>query len=105
MTTPLALLGVGATLSLTALRGRWAQAAGAALVKVGVAPLVGYLLVTVFGLSPIELRIAMIYLATPTATASYVMAGQLGSDEQLAGAIIVLSTILSLPALAISLSV
>jgi len=33
------------------------------------------------------------------------MAGQLGSDEQLAGAIIVLSTILSLPALAISLSV
>ncbi len=105
MTTPLALLGVGATLSLTALRGRWAQAAGAALVKVGVAPLVGYLLVTALGLSPLELRIAMIYLATPTATASYVMAGQLGSDEQLAGAIIVLSTILSLPALAISLSV
>jgi malate permease and related proteins len=105
MTTPLALLGVGATLSLEALRGRWTQAAAAALVKVAVAPLVGYLLVSALGLAPLELRIAMIYLATPTATASYVMAGQLGSDEQLAGAVIVLSTILSLPALAISLIV
>jgi malate permease and related proteins len=105
MTTPLALLGVGATLSLEALRGRWTQAAAAALVKVAVAPLVGYLLVSALGLAPLELRIAMIYLATPTATASYVMAGQLGSDEQLAGAVIVLSTVLSLPALAVSLIV
>lgn len=105
MTTPLALLGVGATLSLEALRGRWGHAAGAALIKVGVAPLVGYVVATALGLTPVELRVALIYLATPTAAASFVMAGQLGSDEQLASAIIVLSTILSLPALAVSLMV
>jgi len=103
MSTPLALLGVGASLSFVTLRDRLVPATAAALIKVAGAPLAGYLAGSWIGLSPVELRIALIFLATPTATASYVMAEQLGSDEMLAGAIIVMSTLLSVPALTASL--
>jgi predicted permease len=48
-----------------------------------------------------EMKILLIYLACPTATASYVLADMFGSDAPLAGRIIVISTLLS----AISLSI
>lgn len=104
MSTPLALLGVGATLTLVSLRDKLIPAAAATLIKVVAAPVAGYLVGLRMGLTPAELRVALILLATPTATASYVMAEQLGSDEKLAGAIIVLSTLLCMPALAASLA-
>ena len=65
--------------------------------------MVGYLVARWLGLSPIETRVALIYLACPTAAASYVMAQQLGSDDKLASSIIVVSTILAFPVLALSL--
>ena len=105
MSTPLALLGIGASLTLTALRHNLRLASYAALLKVGISPLAGYLLATALGLGPIELRIVLIFLACPTAAASYVMAEQLGSDEKLAASIIVLTTLLSVASLAISLVV
>ena len=105
MSTPLALISIGAALTPKALREDFRRAGAASLIKVGAAPLAGYLIARWLGLSPVELRVAMIYLACPTATASYVMAQQLGSDDQLAGNIIVVSTLLAIPALAISLVV
>jgi predicted permease len=105
MSTPLALISIGAALTPKALRDDLLRAGAASLIKVAVAPLAGYLIARGIGLSPVELRVAMIYLACPTATASYVMAQQLGSDDKLAGNIIVVSTLLSIPALAVSLVV
>lgn len=105
MSTPLALLGIGASLTLTTLRHNIRLASAAALIKVGFSPLAGYGLAQLLGLAPVELRIALIFLACPTAAASYVMAEQLGSDEKLAASIIVLSTLLSVASLAISLGV
>lgn len=105
MSTPLALLGIGASLTLTALRHNLRLAGFATLIKIGFTPLVGYLLANLLGLAPVELRIVLIFLACPTAAASYVMAEQLGSDEKLASSIIVLSTLLSVASLAISLIV
>jgi hypothetical protein len=103
MSTPLALLGIGASLTLTTLRHNLRLASFATLIKIGLSPLAGYFLATWLGLAPVELRIALILLACPTAAASYVMAEQLGSDEKLAASIIVLSTLLSVVSLAISL--
>lgn len=100
MTTPLALLGIGASLTFTTLRDHWRDAALAAAIKVIGSPLAGLLFAGAAGLSNPELRIALIFLATPTAATSYIMAQQLGSDEGLAANIVVVSTLLSLPALA-----
>ncbi len=105
MSTPLALLGIGASLTLTTLRHNLRPASYASLVKVVFSPLAGYFLAKTLGLAPVELRIALIYLACPAAAASYVMAEQLGSDEKLAASIIVLSTLLSVASLAVSLVV
>ncbi len=105
MSTALALLGIGAALTFASLRFRIVPASASALIKVAAAPLIGYLVAHWMGLSPAELRVALIYLATPTASASYVMAQQLGADDKLAGSIIVVSTFLAVPALAISLLV
>jgi predicted permease len=49
------------------------------------------------------MRIALIYLACPTAVASFVMAEQMGSDHDLSSGIVVASIFLALPALAIVL--
>jgi len=103
MSTPLALLGTGAALTFASLRHRIVPASASSLIKVAAGPLIGYLVARWMGLSPAELRVAMIYLACPTATASYVMAQQLSADDRLAGSIIVVSTLLAVPALAISL--
>jgi predicted permease len=65
------------------------------------APMAGLALATWLGLSQPELRMSLIFLACPTAAASYVMAQQMGADDGLAANIIVLSTVLSLPALAV----
>jgi malate permease and related proteins len=105
MATALALLGIGAALTFASLRHRIVPASASSLIKVAAGPLIGYFVARWIGLSPAELRVAMIYLACPTASASYVMAQQLGADEKLAGSIIVVSTLLAVPALAISLLV
>ncbi len=103
MTTPLALLGIGAGLTLESLRGRLRDSSAAAIIKVVAAPVAGWAVAPLLGLSAAELRMALLYLCCPTATASYVMARQFGSDDALAGNVIVVSTILSMPALAVAL--
>lgn len=103
MSLPLALLGAGASLRWPHRTGL-AQATAASLIKVAGAPLAGLALGLLLGLPHAELRIALIYLATPTAVTSYVMAGQLGGDERLSADAVVVSTVLSLPALAVVLT-
>ena len=103
MSTPLALLGIGGSLTLTVLRHNLRLASVAALVKLAIAPLVGFGIAALLGLSPTERLITLICLASPTAAASNVMAEQLGSDEKLAASIIVLTTLLSVFSLAGSL--
>ncbi|MCX7707377.1 MAG: AEC family transporter [Anaerolineae bacterium] len=103
MTTPLALMGIGSALTFRHLRDRWQDAGLVALLKLAASPLIGLLAATRLGLSLAELRMALIFLATPTATASYVMAQQLGSDDALTADIVVLTTALALPALAVVL--
>lgn len=100
MTTPLALLGIGASLTFTTLREHWRDATVAAAIKVIGSPLAGLLIAGAIGLSSQELQIALILLACPTAATSYIMAQQLGSDEGLAANIVVVSTLLSMPSLA-----
>jgi len=104
MTLPLALLAVGAALGGFTPRGRVLAAAAAAGIKVAAAPLLAWAICLAIGLDAGLTRMALIYAACPTAVASYVLADQMHSDATLARDIVVLSTALSFPALALVLT-
>lgn len=104
LATPLALLGIGASLTFRNLRVHWAGASVGATIKLVISPLAGLALAVPLRLAGAELQMTLLFLATPTATASYVMAQQLGADDGLAANIIVLSTFLSLFALGLVLA-
>lgn len=100
MALPLALLGIGATLRAWAIREGGVAALSSAIIKILFAPLVGYVVARLVGLPAIETQMALLYLAMPTAAMSYVMAERMGADGRLAGSIVVISTLLAMPALA-----
>jgi malate permease and related proteins len=99
MALPLALLCIGGSLAVVPVKGSLSAAFAAALIKVAVAPLGGLAVGLALGLDKHLLLVAVIYLACPTAAASYVLARQLGGDEALAASTVVVSTVLSLVSL------
>lgn len=101
MALPLALLSIGGTLDLKKVHGALSPILTATLIKVVLAPSLGWAAGQAAGLSGEEMRIALILLASPTAAASFVMADQLGSDTHLTAGAIVLSTLLSFISLAV----
>lgn len=92
---PLALVSIGAGLSIVKLQGAASPSLIASLLKVAVCPALGFLLAGFLDLGDTELMIAIISLACPTAVASYVMADAMGTDSVLAGRIVALSTLFS----------
>ena len=97
----LALLSIGAGLSFKGIWKGLASSVTASGIKVFIQPLIGLGLAVLWNLPPAERQILQIYLACPTAVASYVMADIFNSDRELAAHIIVISTLLS----ALSLSI
>lgn len=101
---PMALLCVGGGMALASMEGRYRSATYAAVLKVFATPLLAYLISLPFNLTEIETLILMIYSATPTAVASYVMARQLHGDGAMASGTIVISTLLSMVSLSVVIS-
>ena len=102
MALPLALLCIGGTLAAVRVsRAGLVQSTLAAAGKTLLLPLIGGLIAWLAGLDQDTTRIALIMLACPTASASYILARQLGGDEVLASGTIFISVLLSAPALAI----
>ncbi len=102
---PLALLGIGGTLSEGSVAQKRFQAFTASLIKVFITPAVGLLFAMILFLSADQKLIALIYLACPAATVTYVFAEQLEGDASLAAEIVLISTILSIASLAAVLAV
>jgi predicted permease len=105
MALPLGLLGVGGSIVAVERRltgvGPW----GAALLKTALSPALGWAIGAIIGLDAVELKIVMIFMAAPTAIVSYAMALELHGDESIASGSIVLSVLMSIPALAIIIGV
>ncbi len=93
MTLPLALICIGGTLSLAVLRESGQQALSASLVKMVWLPFLGTLAAWLCGFRGAELGILFLYIGSPTAAASYVMARAANGNHQLAAAIIVITTV------------
>jgi predicted permease len=92
---PLALLIIGGSLSFEMVRMRPATLLLCAAIKLIALPALGYGLYRVFGLGTIDYLPAIILLASPTATVSYVMAREMKGDADFAVAAISTSTLLS----------
>ena len=92
---PLILLSIGSSLTIEPLRGAASPSLISSVIKLAIAPLLGFLLSGLLGLDATERMIAIFYLACPAAGMSYVMAEVMGNDATLAGRIVALSTLLS----------
>lgn len=95
MTLPLALICIGATLTLDVLRQSSGSALSSSLMKMVWLPTVATLGAWAFGFRGAELGILFLYFASPTAAASFVMARAVNSNHQLAAAIIVITTLMA----------
>ncbi len=96
MTLPLALICIGASLSMTSLRQTQSLSWLSVLIKLIILPVligvVGYLV----GFQGIELGCLILMFASPTAAASFVMVRSIGGNHKLAANIIAITTLISL---------
>ncbi len=95
MALPLALIVIGASLSFGLIRSHLIQALGAGVLKLMVLPALGIGFYFWLGLSPDQFLPGLILLASPTATITYVMAGEMEGSTELASAAISLNTLIS----------
>ncbi|WP_339459280.1 AEC family transporter [Pseudomonas sp. EA_105y_Pfl2_R69] len=95
MSLPLALICIGATLTLDSLRQGTGMAISSSLMKVLWLPVLATLGAGLCGFRGADLGILFLYFVSPTAAASFVMAKAVGGNYQLASAIIVISTLAS----------
>lgn len=93
---PLALLSIGASLKFKSVKGDFSLALTAACFNVMILPLVGILICYLLKLTRGETLVALIFLACPTASSSYIYAKQLKGNASFASRVIVISTIISI---------
>ena len=95
----LGLLCVGAALSLDSFTDRVGTQAATGVLKLMVMPAVTWGLCTAFGVPPLAMAVAVIFMALPTAATSYVMARAMGGDAPLMAAITTTEHIVSIATL------
>lgn len=91
----MAMFVLGGTMHFKAVGGNARYLIGGIVTKLLILPTVIIAVATLCGISGVELFILMIMYATPTATASYAMAQNMGGDGELAGQFVVISTAVS----------
>ncbi len=105
MAFPIALLGVGASISMERLKGDIFVTGLIALWKLFVLSLIGYVVLRWLGVSGVDLSIGVLLLAMPTAIVTYVIADSLGADRKLAASGIVMTTVMSIVTISIWLMI
>jgi hypothetical protein len=95
MALPLALIVIGASLSVRLIRAHLGQALASGGFKLVLLPLAGYLAYLALGLDKSVFMPGIILLAAPSATVTYVMAAEMHGSPELASATVTLNTLLS----------
>ncbi len=94
MVMPISLICIGANFKFESLKQRIGLAVTAAVFKTAIVPLIAVSIAAVLGFRGPQLGVIMILFGGPTAVSSYIMAKNMKSDHELAGQIILLSTLL-----------
>ena len=92
LTTPLALLSLGANFKIESLHGRVGYAIVGSLGKTTVLPIIAVTAAVLVGLRGPSLGVVLICFGAPTAVSSYIMAKKMDNDHELAAQILLLST-------------
>lgn len=92
---PMALLIIGASLSFKSLKPVLSNVMIATGLKLIIAPAIGFLLFSLFSISPEYYLPGLIILASPTATLTYIMAKEIGGDPDFSVAVISICTLIS----------
>lgn len=95
MTSPLALFVLGGTLHFDAIQGNLKYLVPTLSFKLLILPAIMLPLAYLVGLRSLELFLVLAIYATPVAAASYPMAQNMGGDGELAGQMVVISTVAS----------
>lgn len=93
--TPLALIALGASFKFTSFKTNIKYSLSSTAVKLIALPAIMLPTAVMLGFRGVELATIMAVAASPSAIASFTMAEQMGSDSQLAGEIVVLTSALS----------
>jgi len=91
---PMGLLSVGVGLELKHLKHAKKELVVSSVMKLLVFPLLAFGVGQLFGLEGINLSIAVIFGAMPTAVSAYILARELGGDASLMSSIITLQTLM-----------
>ncbi len=92
----LALVSLGAGFQKDSLRGRIGYSLIASAVKTAVLPTVAVVVGYLLGFRDVQLGLVFILFGSPTAVSSYIMAKNMKSDHEMAGQILLLSTLMCL---------
>ncbi len=95
MALPLALLIIGGSLRSVSAR-RIQLVAFSTTFKLLLLPLAGFLIFRTIGVTAHQAGTAVILLASPSATVTYIMASEMGGEPDLAAAAVTISTVLSI---------
>lgn len=103
--TPLALVVMGGTFEVRKAVSNKKALSLVSIVRLLVIPIAGTVAAALFGYRQKALYGLFLMYATPTAVASYAMASAMGGDEELAGEIVMLTTVASMVTLGIGVYV
>ncbi len=93
LTLPLALLGIGGSLNFESIKKDCRLAIIAAGLKIIVTPLLLIFIAIKLGFSGVSLGVMFVLFAAPTAIASFIMAKAMDSNAELAGNIVLFTTL------------
>ena len=96
MTLPLALLCIGASMNMKALKHSGVSTVAASILKLIVAPLLMVSMAIWLGVRGMELGILFFLVASPTAVASFIQVRAMGGNGEFAANIVVMSTLLGI---------
>ena len=98
------LIVLGLQLSRTSVKGRMGPILLATITRLGVAPLIAFLLAALLGLSGLGRQVSIIQASMPTAAMAGVLATEFNSDAEFTTAVILVSTLVSIVTLSILLT-
>ena len=102
---PAALISIGGALTGNSLRRNLTAASAAAFLKIVAMPGLGWICALLLGLNRDQLLVTLVFLSCPTGAASYSLVAEMGGDQSLASATIVLSTFVAIIPLTLALLV
>ena len=95
LSTPIAFMILGGDLDFSKVRGNLKVASVVLTIKLVILPLIMIPMIVMMGYRDADLLSGLLAYQTPVAVSSYIMAQQAGADGQLAGQLVVFSSVLS----------